>query len=245
MSHVTCYRMILVREAKYYGVFHYTDILYRLPETLAGVMAGIMIYEYNTYKQRQHDTEERVGQVPVAVSVDVVVKSVKRYNYWPSWMRGIWFKLAIWAHVVIFGWPALLTYVTDYYDSISGINYDYENLRKLIVSFQMPSLLFAWTFVNLILILRLSTDVAKQSKWSRHSMWIVLSRITYCMYLIHIEVLVYLIYYDYHIRTNFNVHKVMKEFFISVPIIMALSLFIQLALKAPLDKLINKLLRIR
>lgn len=178
----------------------------RIGPVAIGIVGGHLLYKYDTGAIRR----------------------------WPWFMRGQYFKVVLFLHIVIFLLP-LIGRITD--DPMSTNETD-----TTIFILSNASIKPIWSIINTIFLLRLISDLRSHSFLARlmsHNVWHCLGKLCFTSYLIHYEIILTLLKSRQEGLIDPNWSNALREFSAAFLISTLISYFIYILYEAPINKLIT------
>lgn len=152
-------------------------------------------------------------------------------------MRGLSFKLVLLNLLIIIVSPIgsfIFRYELFYVNPKSSTT-------QFVSNFLHPLTYTAYVICNTIILLRITTDLNRSTAIGRllsQRWWTIINKLTYCVYLIHYEVLIYMYtVIDQHRVTSW--YKLFQDTVLAWIITFSLSLPLYLLYESPLNRLIG------
>lgn len=194
------------------------------------------------------------------------VGTIKR---WPRWMRGsLSLKLIIFGHLLIAFETMTAKYLADSLGDQNDNSLRWNNvlstaklqpiwcLLNVLLILRLTTYFHTnWNNINRTNTLDNNDDcvtTACNSRTScfsligiellrlmRHRYWIILSRLTFCIYLIHCEIIYFILSHNYQSRANVDVFRTFRDFLFTIMSSYLVATIVYLMYEAPMDKLVK------
>lgn len=181
----------------------------------------------------------RIGPVAIGIMGGhlLYLYDIKAIRKWPWYMRGAAFKFALFMHLFICILPTIGRF-TDNPESRSETDVTIFVLSN-------ASIKPIWSIINTILLLRLITDLRLSSTVARlmsHNLWHCMGKLCFASYLIHYEIIMFLLKSRPDGLPLPNWSTVLREFSTVFLISTVISYFIYILYESPVNKLSSILL---